>query len=76
MHIHYWIIQTANGATSPGVCQTCGEEGTFDNYFESDQGRRAPEKSKQEKVAQREVAAGRKKWDRAQKTVFLKEKKK
>ena len=30
--IHYWIIETAHGPTSMGVCKYCGEEREFANY--------------------------------------------
>ncbi len=28
---HYWIIEPADGPTSKGMCQFCGEEKEFDN---------------------------------------------
>ncbi|MFC2000644.1 hypothetical protein ACFLXE_07845 [Chloroflexota bacterium] len=30
---HYWVIEAANGGTSKGVCQFCGEERLFNNYL-------------------------------------------
>ena len=30
-HVHHWIIEAANGATSPGVCRVCGLEKEFSN---------------------------------------------
>lgn len=33
-HPHRWLIETPNGATSQGVCRTCGEERTFYNSIE------------------------------------------
>ena len=30
-HSHWWVIATAQGPTSPGVCQTCGATGLFRN---------------------------------------------
>ena len=30
-HVHHWIIEVANGATSPGVCRLCGAEKEFSN---------------------------------------------
>jgi hypothetical protein len=30
-HVHHWIIEAANGATSPGVCRLCGAEKEFVN---------------------------------------------
>ena len=29
--VHYWCLEVANGATSPGVCRLCGAEKTFSN---------------------------------------------
>jgi len=31
--IHYWIIETARGPTSRGVCKYCGEEKEFINSW-------------------------------------------
>jgi len=31
---HHWIIATANGPVSEGVCQRCGEEKSFINSVE------------------------------------------
>ena len=28
---HLWLIESPNGPTSSGVCQTCGESGEFKN---------------------------------------------
>jgi len=30
---HYWIIETASGPTSRGVCKICGEEREFQNSW-------------------------------------------
>ena len=30
----YWVIATANGPVSVGICQTCGETRDFQNYVE------------------------------------------
>ena len=30
-HHHYWIIESANGPTSTGVCKYCGAEKEFFN---------------------------------------------
>ena len=30
-HVHHWMIEVANGATSPGVCRLCGLEKEFSN---------------------------------------------
>ncbi len=30
---HYWIIESANGPTSRGVCRICGAEREFSNSF-------------------------------------------
>ncbi|PKB73074.1 MAG: hypothetical protein BZY75_03690 [SAR202 cluster bacterium Io17-Chloro-G7] len=32
--MHYWVIQSATGPVSPGICQTCGETREFKNYVE------------------------------------------
>ncbi len=32
---HHWVIQAADGPTSPGVCRLCGERREFKNYVES-----------------------------------------
>lgn len=32
---HHWVIQTADGPVSPGVCQLCGEVREFKNYVEA-----------------------------------------
>ena len=29
--LHHWIIETANGPTSPGVCRNCQESKLFNN---------------------------------------------
>ena len=29
---HHWVIESAVGPVSPGVCQTCGEVREFENY--------------------------------------------
>lgn len=29
---HYWVIKSAAGPLSPGICQTCGEVREFENY--------------------------------------------
>lgn len=29
---HYWIIETAHGPTSKGICKHCGAEKQFLNY--------------------------------------------
>jgi hypothetical protein len=29
---HHWVIESAAGPVSPGVCQTCGEVREFENY--------------------------------------------
>ena len=31
---HYWIIETAHGPTSKGVCKHCGEEKEFLNSWQ------------------------------------------
>ncbi|MSQ22352.1 MAG: hypothetical protein EXR53_03460 [Dehalococcoidia bacterium] len=31
---HYWIIDSAGGPTSKGVCRTCGVQRQFKNYLE------------------------------------------
>jgi hypothetical protein len=31
---HHWIIETASGPTSPGICKICGIEKHFDNVLE------------------------------------------
>lgn len=35
-HTHFWEIEPAKGATSPGVCKTCGAEGMFQNTLDID----------------------------------------
>ncbi len=30
--LHHWVIETADGPTSEGVCQKCAEVKTFANY--------------------------------------------
>ena len=30
-HVHHWIIESAAGPTSPGVCRLCGAEKEFIN---------------------------------------------
>ena len=32
---HHWVIQAADGPTSPGLCQVCGEAKDFKNYVET-----------------------------------------
>lgn len=32
---HYWVIQSAMGPSSQGVCQICGESRDFQNYVEA-----------------------------------------
>ena len=32
---HHWVIQAADGPTSPGVCRLCGENKDFKNYVET-----------------------------------------
>ena len=32
---HHWLIKAADGPTSPGVCQVCGETKDFKNYVET-----------------------------------------
>ncbi len=32
---HHWLIQAADGPTSPGVCRVCGEGRDFKNYVET-----------------------------------------
>jgi hypothetical protein len=32
---HHWIIQSAEGPLSTGVCQVCGAQREFENYVES-----------------------------------------
>lgn len=32
---HHWQIQAADGPTSPGICQLCGEIRDFKNYVET-----------------------------------------
>ena len=32
---HHWLIQAADGPTSPGVCRLCGETKDFKNYVET-----------------------------------------
>jgi len=34
--VHWWIIETPNGATSTGRCKYCGAEREFKNVFEPD----------------------------------------
>ena len=29
---HHWVIESAAGPVSPGICQTCGEVREFTNY--------------------------------------------
>jgi len=31
---HHWILETPNGATSAGVCRSCGRSRSFHNAFE------------------------------------------
>ena len=33
-HVHHWLIEAANGVTSPGVCRLCGAEKEFTNTIE------------------------------------------
>jgi hypothetical protein len=30
---HYWVIESASGPTSKGVCKICGEEKEFQNSW-------------------------------------------
>ena len=30
-HIHHWLIESAHGPTSPGMCRLCGAEKEFLN---------------------------------------------
>ena len=32
---HHWLIQAADGPTSPGICRICGEARDFKNYVET-----------------------------------------
>ncbi len=32
---HHWVIQAADGPTSPGACRLCGETKDFKNYVET-----------------------------------------
>ncbi len=32
--LHHWVIETADGPTSEGVCRKCAEVKTFANYVE------------------------------------------
>ena len=32
---HHWVIQSADGPTSPGMCRQCGETRDFKNYVET-----------------------------------------
>ena len=32
---HHWLIKSADGPTSTGVCQVCGEAKDFNNYVET-----------------------------------------
>ena len=32
---HHWLIDTAGGPTSKGVCRLCGAERQFKNYLEN-----------------------------------------
>lgn len=32
---HHWVIQAADGPTSPGLCRVCGETRDFKNYVET-----------------------------------------
>ncbi len=32
---HHWLIQAADGPTSPGICRVCGETKDFKNYVET-----------------------------------------
>ena len=34
--VHYWIIETAESATSAGVCKFCGAQNIFNNNIEYD----------------------------------------
>ena len=34
--VHHWIIATASGATSRGVCKFCGEAKDFQNFIPQD----------------------------------------
>ena len=34
--VHHWIIATADGATSRGVCKSCGEAKDFKNFIAHD----------------------------------------
>ncbi len=47
--LHHWVIETADGPTSEGVCQKCAEVKTFANYVVqntwSNQGDPAPSAS-------------------------------
>jgi hypothetical protein len=36
-HVHHWVIEPANGVTSPGVCQLCGAEKEFTNTIDDNQ---------------------------------------
>ena len=31
--VHHWIIESPDGPVSKGLCQKCGEEKEFQNYF-------------------------------------------
>jgi len=33
---HHWVLETAAGPTSKGVCQRCGTEKEFKNTIETD----------------------------------------
>ena len=33
---HHWVIETANGPSSKGVCQICGEDREFQNSIETE----------------------------------------
>ena len=32
--LHHWVIETADGPTSEGICRKCAEVKTFANYVE------------------------------------------
>lgn len=33
--VHFWVLESPNGPTSPGVCQRCGATGSFSNWIDT-----------------------------------------
>lgn len=58
---HHWLIESAGGATSRGVCKYCGEERDFFNsWFDYTAMKRGGASNGESDVADVEVAAGSK----------------